>query len=215
MFSVYGVTGSMFRGTLEQLIQVPGVIKSRSARGIAQEGEELGAEYRIDKQHDKDGAAQYAQKADAYAKVLRQSAERGPVRHAYQVMNRHVLTLRPDDTVAAAWQALAARHVRQAPVLTSRMDIVGLVSERDLLTVIDLQGDTLKGWLDRTIGEVMITPVICADPVTDIRRIARVLLDSGLSAVPIAGEAKQLLGIVSRGDILRAALADPPLSLWI
>jgi len=57
--------------------------------------------------------------------------------------------------------------------------------------------------------------VVCADPVTDIRRIARVLLDTGLSAVPIAGEAKELLGIVSRGDILRATLADPPLSLWI
>jgi len=215
MFSIYGVTGSTFRGTLEQLVQVPGVLKSRGVRGIAQEGVELGAEYRIDKQRDIEVGARYEKKADAYAKIFRQDTERGPVRHAYQVMNRDVLTLRPGDTVAAAWRALASRHVRQAPVLTSSMDIVGMVSERDLLTVIDLQGDALTGWLDRTVGEVMVSPVVCADPVTDIRRIARVLLDTGLSAVPIAGEATGLLGIVSRGDILRATLADPPLSLWI
>lgn len=215
MFSVYGVTGSTFRGTLEQLVRVPGVIKSRNARGIALEGEELGAEYRIEKQRVSEGAARYAQQADAYAKMVQQNTDRGPVHHAYQVMKRDVLTLHPNNTVGTAWRALASRRVRQAPVLSSQMDIVGLVSERDLLTVIDLRGDTLTGWLDRTVSEVMITPVICADPVTDIRRIARVLLDTGLSAVPITGEAKELLGIVSRGDILRAALADPPLSLWV
>ncbi len=215
MFSVYGVTGSTFRGTLEQLVRVPGVIKSRDARGIALEGEELGAEYRIERKQESEGAARYARQAEAYTKMLRQSADRGPVHHAYQVMNREVLTLHPDNSVGTAWRALASRRVRQAPVLSSNREIIGLVSERDLLTVIDLRGDTLTGRLDRTVSEVMVTPVICADPVTDIRRIARVLLDSGLSAVPIAGEARELLGIVSRGDILRAALADPPLSLWI
>jgi CBS domain-containing protein len=65
------------------------------------------------------------------------------------------------------------------------------------------------------VAEVMASPVICADPVTDIRRIARVLLESGLSALPVVDDAGKLAGIVSRGDILRAALADPPLSLWI
>lgn len=215
MFSVYGVNGSTFYGSLEQLTQLPGVFKTRGVRGIAREGEELGAEYRIDKPHDGEVDARYAQQADAYAKMLRQDTERQPVRHAYQVMSRDVLSLRPDATVAAAWRALAARRVRQAAVLTSSMDLVGLVSERDLLTVLDLQGNVLTGWLNQVISEVMVSPVICADPVTDIRRIARVLLDTGQSAVPITGEAKTLLGIVSRGDILRATLTDPPLSLWI
>ena len=77
------------------------------------------------------------------------------------------------------------RGVHQAPVLNPTMEVIGLVSERDLLTVID------------------------------IRRIARVLLDTGLTALPVVGEAGALLGVVSRGDILRAAVADPPLSLWV
>jgi len=31
----------------------------------------------------------------------------------------------------------------------------------------------------------------------------------------VVDEAGRLAGIVSRGDILRAVLSDPPLSLWI
>jgi len=60
----------------------------------------------------------------------------------------------------------------------------------------------------------MVTPVVCADPVTDIRRIAHVLIETGLTALPVVNESQKLLGMVSRGDILRAAVADPPLSLW-
>ena len=41
------------------------------------------------------------------------------------------------------------------------------------------------------------------------------MLATGLSAVPIVDDGGQLLGIVSRGDILRAIVNDPPLSLWI
>jgi hypothetical protein len=85
------------------------------------------------------------------------------------------------------------------------MAIVRLVSERDLLTVIDPWGDALSGWLDRIVGEVMVSPVVRANPVIDIHRIARMSLDAGLSAVPIAGEAQDLPGIGSRGDIQRYA----------
>jgi CBS-domain-containing membrane protein len=137
------------------------------------------------------------------------------VRHAYQVMSRSVLTLSGEDTVETAWRRFAARGVRQAPVWEPAQGIVGLVSERELLTVIDLMGKTPTGGLERLVREVMVSPVICADPVTDIRRIARVLLETGLTALPVVDEAGNLAGIISRGDILRAVMADPPLSLWI
>lgn len=47
MFSVYGVTGQSFRGSLEKLIAVPGLSSARRSRGINQEGEELGPEMRV------------------------------------------------------------------------------------------------------------------------------------------------------------------------
>lgn len=217
MFSVYGITGQTFQGTLEQLHQVPAVFAARRARGIAREGEESGAEFRVTPHHageEADGA-RYAAAAAAYAKMLRRATDRDPVRHAWQAMSRDVLALHPQDTVAEAWRSLAARRLRQAPVLDAYGRVTGLVGERDLLTVLDLKEGQVVGGIGRTVAEVMVTPVVCADPVTDIRRIARVLLDTGLTAVPVVDASGDLLGIVSRGDILRTAVADPPLSLWV
>lgn len=220
MFSIHGVTGQTFRGTLEHLIRVPGALAARNGRGVHQEGDEPGVEFqgvrrRLDGSQEPPPDPRYAQAAAAYAQALRPKDRREPVRHAYQVMSREVLTLGGDDTVGAAWRQLAARGVRQAPVWAAARGVVGLVSERELLTVIDLAGRIPIGGLAGRVRDVMLSPVICADPVTDIRRIARVLLETGLSALPVVDEAGGLVGIVSRGDILRATLSDPPLSLWI
>jgi CBS domain-containing protein len=223
MFIVYGISGQSFRGPMERMNQVPGVPSARRVRGVESEGEELGPEYRVEARPTPDVAAPDARALAAYTRMLPRPADRGPVRHAWQVMGRDVLSLRTTDTVAAAWHALATRGVRQAPVVDASNNVVGLVSDRDLLTVIDLQplapsagtpDGRVIGGLDRRVAEVMVTPVVCADPVTDIRRIAHVLIETGLTALPVVNESQTLLGMVSRGDILRATVADPPLSLW-
>ncbi|MEW5966143.1 MAG: CBS domain-containing protein [Pseudomonadota bacterium] len=220
MFSIHGVTGQTFRGSLEHLIRVPGVFAARHARGIHREGDELGVEFELVRRRVGDGERQeadprYAAAAAAYAKTLRPDGGREAVRHAYQVMSRSVLALGGDDTVGTAWRRLAARGVRQAPVLEPARGVVGLIAERELLTVLDLDGRTITGGLERPVREVMVSPVICADPVTDIRRVAHVLLETGLTALPVVDASGALAGVISRGDILRAVLADPPLSLWI
>lgn len=223
MFVVYGISGQSFRGPMEGLNLVPGVPSARRGRGVEKEGEELGPEYRVEARSAPDVAAPDARALAAYASMLPRVLDRGPVRHAWQIMGRDVLSLRTTDTVATAWRALTTRGVRQAPVVDAMNNVVGLVADRDLLTVIDLlpfgpsaggPEGRVSGGLDRSVAEVMVTPVVCADPVTDIRRIAHVLVETGLTALPVVNESQILLGVVSRGDILRAAVADPPLSLW-
>ena len=67
---------------------------------------------------------------------------------------------------------------------------------------------------DKTVADVMSNQVITADPTSNARRIAKVMMDYHLSALPIVDEHDSLLGLVSRSDILRAVINDPPLSLW-
>lgn len=214
MFSIYGVTGQTFRGPLEQLIQVPGVIRAHHARGIAHEGEELGAEIpRTARRTDQDGA-NYEAASRAYQGMRHQETERGPLYHAYQIMSREVTAVRAESRIEDAWRTLVAGRIRQAPVLDSAHRLVGIVSERDLLTVLNVEGGAVRNVLARTVAEVMASPVVSADPVADIRRVARVLLDTGFTGVPVVNETGEMVGFVSRGDILRAVIADPPLSLW-
>jgi acetoin utilization protein AcuB len=213
MFSVYGVTGQSFRGSLEKLVAIPGLSAAPRSRGINQDGEELGPEMRVfQRDYNEDG--QYHKAAQAYRQMLRTSTERAPILHTYQLMSRDVLTLRPDTRVEDAWRQLAARRLGQAPVLDKTLRLVGLVSIQDLLMVINVEGETVRDVLSRSVADVMTSPVVSADPITDIRRAARVLLDYRLSGLPVVNEQEELVGILTRSDILRALVNDPPLSLW-
>jgi CBS domain-containing protein len=214
MFSVHGVTGQTFRGTLEQLATVPGITGARASRGIALQGEELGAEIPRVSRRPGSAASTYEAAARAYRDMLRVEPERGPLYHAYQIMSRDMLSLAAWTPVDQAWQLLAERRLRQAPVLDDNEQLVGLITREDLLTALNLEAGQPRDVLDRSVAQVMASPVVSADPVTDIRRIARVMLDFGQVAVPVVNEAGLLVGLVSRGDILRAVTAEPPLSLW-
>jgi CBS domain-containing protein len=216
MFSLYGLSGQDFRGTLEQLSKLPGVSATRRGRAIAREGEEPLPAFvaRVDERLAGGAQAGYETAAKAYRDMLQLEQERGPLYHAYQIMSRDVLAVGAEDSVSAAWRTLLGRSLRQAPVLDAAHNLVGLVTERDLLTTFNLERRQARNPLIRQVGDVMISPVICADPVTDIRRIARAMLEFSLPGLPVVNETRALVGFVSRGDILRAVIAEPPLSLW-
>lgn len=211
MFSVYGVTGQTFRGSLEEFLAVPRLAAGRAARGIAREGEELGTEKLAVRRQE---AERYKQAAQAYREMLKVSQERGPVLHAYQLMSRDVFTLRPEMSVEAAWHTLAERDLGQAPVLDKGYRLVGMVTLHDLLKAINIEDGQVRDVLSQTVGEVMTTPVISTEPVSEVRRVARVLLESHLPGLPVVSEQGELVGIITRSDLLQALVNDPPLSLW-
>lgn len=211
MFSVYGVTGQTFRGSLEEFLRVSRVYGGRSARGIAREGEELGPEMVAAREQT---AARYQQAARAYRDMLQGNLERGPVLHAYQLMTRDVLTLRPEMSVEAAWNALAERGVGQAPVLDKGHRLIGMVIAHDLLKAINIEDGQVRDVLSLSVADLMTTPVVSTDPVSEVRRVARVLLESHMPGLPVVSEQGELVGIITRSDLLRALVNDPPLSLW-
>ncbi|MCX7217956.1 MAG: CBS domain-containing protein [Burkholderiales bacterium] len=104
--------------------------------------------------------------------------------------------------------------IHQAPVFNSAAKLIGVVSERDLLTSLNLSQDAPTQVLDRRVRDVMRSPVVASAPLTDIRRIARVMLEYEIDGVPILDESERLVGFISRSDMLRVLMKDPPLSLW-
>jgi CBS domain-containing protein len=218
MFSIYGVAGRTFRGTLETLGPLEGLAPIRHARGIAREGEELSPEAQqwkaAQSEVEAEGSARYQEATEAYQSMLRATPERAPIHHAYQIMSRDVATLNPTVRVDEAWRFLVSRGFGQAPVLDAAQGLVGMVSLAQLLAVLNVDEGGVRDILARTVADVMVTPVVSADPISDVRRVARVLLDYDLTGIPVVGEQDDLVGIITRGDILRAVIHDPPLNLW-
>ncbi|MGE0716933.1 MAG: CBS domain-containing protein, partial [Alphaproteobacteria bacterium] len=53
--------------------------------------------------------------------------------------------------------------------------------------------------------DVMTAPVVTVGPDTSVTEIARLLVERGISAVPVVDDAGRPVGIVSEGDLLRRA----------
>jgi CBS-domain-containing membrane protein len=206
MFSIYGISGQVFNGPLEAMDRVNNLARIRHVRPIAQEGDELGVEVVTPRPQE--------EALRAYREMIHRDIDRGPIYHASQIMTGSVITVEDHSAVAKAWNILRDGHIRQAPVVDVRYKLVGIVSERDLLTAIDIDGDQVIETLHRKVHDVMTTPVVAAAPITDIRRIAAVMLDQGVDGVPVVNDTGYLVGFVSRSDVLRAVMIDPPLSLW-
>lgn len=206
MFTVYGVTGVTFSGTLEEMNRIQALEKIRSTQRIAREDGFMGV------QIENTPAEQAA--VNAYRRMLPPDLERGPLYHAGHIMQRAVITLSADDSLAYAWQILRTNRIHQAPVMNDGSRLVGIVSERDLLTGINIDAGRVIESLSRQVRDVMTTPVIATDVVTDIRRIAAVMLTHGVAGVPIIDQNSNLVGFISRSDILQAVVTDPPISLW-
>lgn len=185
--------------------QINPLARARAVRAIATNEDELGIS---------PASNHHREEAVRACSMLPRDLERGPLFHADQIMQREVITVSAGDEAARAWRNLHSHHIHQVHVLDDDARLVGIVSERDLLMVLNVEADQIVESRGRYVRDVMTTPVVAAAPVTDIRRIAKVMLDRQVDGVPIINEDGLLVGFVSRSEILRAVVVDPPLSLW-
>lgn len=213
MFAVYGISGPIFQGTLEELQRVPTIEARPPVTPLRPFAEHVDLATQANVGHD-GSSPEYQRALAAYHDMLPQDLERGPLYHADQIMQKPVISVGVGDAVAHAWQTLLRSHIRQAPVLDDDERLVGLVGERNLLTALNVDAGQVRDVLTRQVRDVMRTPVVAAGPLTDIRRIARVMLERDVDGVPVVTDHGVLLGFISRSDILRAVVSDPPLSMW-
>lgn len=119
---------------------------------------------------------------------------------AKQVMTSKVVTIGPEATLAEAIQVLLDRKISGMPVVDASGRLVGIISEKDMLNF------AFSGNLALTkVEEAMTREIVSFPPETDITEIALAIGQRHFRRVPILEDGK-VVGIVSRRDIIRAAL---------
>jgi CBS domain-containing protein len=224
MFSVYGKAGRVFRGSMEDLRHVGPVSAVARAIAPAPIGQALHDQEPVQvpepPQQPHHGADMAHRSALAsYTETAKPHMPRHPLTRVDAIMSSPVVTVAQSMTVEQAWGVLSERHTGQAPVVGDDGTLVGLLSRADLMRPERLPGPqshalVWRALLLQSVADIMWTPVPSVAPDTDIRRVARVLLDTGLPGLPVADDVGRVIGFVSRSDILRAVVADPPLDLW-
>ena len=134
---------------------------------------------------------------------------------ASDIMTRDVITVRPDTPVRAAVALMAEHRITSMPVLDDDGNVIGIVSELDLLRDRMPHDPRAHLWQHSeerpdpavTVLDVMTDTVICLSENADAADLAELLVDNNVRAVPIISGA-ELVGIVSRRDVLRTLLRD-------
>jgi CBS domain-containing protein len=115
-----------------------------------------------------------------------------------------VITIEPAATLATAVQTLAQRRIGALLVTGADRHIVGIISERDVVRVLDEKGTAV---LAAPVSEAMTRKVVTCERNETIAEIMERMTNGKFRHVPVI-EHGRLAGIVSIGDVVKARLSE-------
>jgi CBS domain-containing protein len=145
------------------------------------------------------------------------------------VMSRDPIVVRAETPLKEAIQILAERHISGLPVVDDVGKLVGIISETDLMwqetgvtppayimfldSVIYLKNPAtyerdLHKALGQTVGEVMSKNPITISRDKTLKEAATIMHDRSVHRLPVLDGTDQVIGILTRGDIIRAMAAS-------
>ena len=114
-----------------------------------------------------------------------------------------VFTASPGDTIGAICALLHSRKVGAMVVLDADK-VVGIVSERDLVRAMAIEG---AGALSKPVTAFMTHDVIFADPAETVNSLLERMTDRRIRHLPVC-ENDRLIGIVSIGDLVKWKISE-------
>ncbi|MDW5563472.1 MAG: CBS domain-containing protein [Methanomassiliicoccus sp.] len=126
-----------------------------------------------------------------------------------EIMSPDVKSVKLDTSARDAVKLMSILDVRVLPVVDNNGRIVGVVGIKDIAnmnwyerirqTVGEANGE--KDPVDVTVGSVAVEPAVVAPPTMELGEAARIMLDRGISTLPVV-EGGEMRGIVTKYDLV-------------
>ncbi len=129
----------------------------------------------------------------------------------YERMSRHPMTVNSSTPVEQALKRMRDEKVRRFPVVDDDGNLVGIVSDKDLLYAAPSPATSLSIYelhylYSRiTISQVMTHNVITVEENDPIEEAARIMVDNKIGGLPVMREGK-LVGIITETDIFKTLM---------
>ena len=145
---------------------------------------------------------------------------------AKDVMTKEVVTVRRETTVRELASLFAERGISTAPVVDGAGELIGIVSESDLVEqdknlhiptvvslfdwVIYLESEKrfekeLQKWTGQTVGDICTEQVVTVGPESPVSDVADIMSRERVHLVPVV-EGRRLEGVVGRMDLIRTMI---------
>lgn len=141
------------------------------------------------------------------------------------IMTKEVRSVSPDINAKEALDLLAKMEISGLPVIDDKNKLVGMFTEKEVLSVI------LPSYVEKVgrfiyqenpkavkqkiltlqtfkVKDLMRQDVITVDEDTTLCEVARLMLTQKARRLPVLNKTKEVVGIVSRGDIVKALFRD-------
>lgn len=148
-----------------------------------------------------------------------------------EIMTTDVVKLNGYMSVRQAADLLATRNISGAPVVDNDGKLIGILTETDILRSVEEaanemhmvfpsihamgvmfemskgEKEILKAFEEQAntvVMDVMTKTVMTCTPDTTLNEVATTFVEKGINRLPVVDEEGSLVGIIARGDIVRA-----------
>lgn len=142
---------------------------------------------------------------------------------ARDIMKKNVIYVHENDTLEEVFKILMENNVSGVPVVDASQQVIGMVTEQDLITkekglnipsyiefvasILFIDGNmkynTNHGKIIAlTAKDIMSAPAYTVHLDASIEEIASVMVNRRINRVPVIDKGRKLVGIIGRGDLL-------------
>ncbi|MBL1076994.1 CBS domain-containing protein [Nocardia sp. 2] len=115
-----------------------------------------------------------------------------------------VVTIAPDATVRDLLRVLSIQNVGAAIVSPDEVLISGIVSERDIVRRLHVDGADL---LDRPVSAIMTAAVHTCSPDDRVETLNHTMTEHRIRHLPVLADGR-MIGIVSIGDVVKSQISE-------
>ncbi|MBL4614268.1 MAG: CBS domain-containing protein [Magnetovibrio sp.] len=119
-----------------------------------------------------------------------------------QRKGNEVISLRPEDTVQTATAILALHKIGALPVKNGDEELVGILSERDIVRGLHKIG---AACLDSLVQELMSSKVVTCSMDDPVQEVQEKMHRGRFRHIPVIKDGK-LHGVVSQGDVMHMCI---------
>jgi predicted transcriptional regulator len=120
-----------------------------------------------------------------------------PKEKVKNLLNKGLITLKPNMSVKETASVFYTEKIRGAPVVDDRGKIMGIVTTADMIRAV------MEERIEEPISSFMRTEVITIKAEDDVLDAVRKMITYGVGRLLVVDEQGELMGIVTRTDILR------------
>ncbi len=215
MFAIYNNGSVSFRSTADNLYQVKNTDAPHKVL-LKPDDDDLYQDY-LDREKknkkNQENEQPNQKELNAYKKIANMDTT-SVVYHVKDIMSANCIAINQSSSILEAYNLLREKKVSQIPVVFPDGKIVGMINKKIILNLLMDDFDRGRHILNQKLSELYFDDLLTTDPISDIRRVAKVMLDFKLDAIPVVDSKDVLCGIVSKTDIIKAVSKLPAINLW-